>query len=87
MLFEIRKDKKGAPKQIEPSTLTKQQWQEKDLENYLRENLVNLVGGDLLMIGKSRPCQRAIIAWESSQTGGGWRTSSDGKTHQPSLAT
>jgi AraC family transcriptional regulator of adaptative response/methylated-DNA-[protein]-cysteine methyltransferase len=31
--------------------------------------------------------KRAIIAWESSQAGDRWQAVSDGKTHQPSLAT
>ena len=55
MLFEIQKDKTGKPKRVEASTLTAQGWKEKDLENYLRENLIHLIGADLMVIGQSRP--------------------------------
>jgi hypothetical protein len=57
MLFEIHKDKTGKPKRVEASTLTAQGWKEKDLENYLRENLIHLIGADLMVIGQSRPYQ------------------------------
>jgi hypothetical protein len=55
MLFEIKKNKTGKPERVEPSTLTEQGWREKDLENYLRDNLVHLIGDDLMVIGQSRP--------------------------------
>ncbi|MGD0208829.1 MAG: hypothetical protein ABSC89_14610 [Verrucomicrobiota bacterium] len=57
MLFKIKKDGKGIPQPIKTSSLTEQGWKEKDLENYLRENLVLLIGNDLMMIGQSRPYQ------------------------------
>lgn len=72
MLFEIRKDKSGAPKPIGASTLTKQQWSEKDLEDYLRENLVNLIGADLMMIGQSRPYQPETDLLALDQNGELW---------------
>jgi RecB family endonuclease NucS len=57
MLFKIQKDRKGTPKPIETSSLTEQGWKEKDLENYLRENLVHLISDDLMVISQSRPFQ------------------------------
>ena len=55
MLFEIRKNKTGKPKPLEVSSLSAQGWREKDLENYLRDNLIHLIGDDLMVIGQSRP--------------------------------
>lgn len=57
MLFKIQKDGKGIPKPIETSSLTKEGWKEKDLENYLRENLIHLISDDLMVISQSRPFQ------------------------------
>jgi RecB family endonuclease NucS len=57
MLFKIQKDGKGDPKPIETSSLTEQGWKEKDLENYLRENLAHLISDDLMVISQSRPFQ------------------------------
>lgn len=57
MLFKIKKDGKGIPQPIETSSLTEQGWKEKDLENYLRENLVHLISDDLMVISQSRPFQ------------------------------
>ncbi len=57
MLFKIKKDGKGIPQPIETSSLTEQGWKEKDLENYLRENLAHLISDDLMVISQSRPFQ------------------------------
>jgi hypothetical protein len=55
--YVVQKDGKGIPKPIETSSLTKEGWKEKDLENYLRENLIHLISGDLMVISQSRPFQ------------------------------
>lgn len=57
MIFEIHRNGKTAPKLVKTSSLTDQGWSEKDLENYLRENLPKLIGDDLMVIGQSRPFQ------------------------------
>jgi hypothetical protein len=57
MLFKIKKDGKGIPQLIETSSLTEQGWKEKHLENYLRENLAQLINDDLMVISQSRPFQ------------------------------
>jgi hypothetical protein len=43
MIFEIQKNGKAAPKPLKTSTLTEEGWNEKDLENYLRDNLPKLI--------------------------------------------
>ena len=57
MIFEIQRNGKAAPKPIKTSSLTDEGWNEKDLENYLRENLPKLISDDLMVIGQSRPYQ------------------------------
>ena len=57
MLFKIQKHGIGIPKPIETSSLTKEGWKEKDLENYLRETLIHLISDDLMVISQSRPFQ------------------------------
>lgn len=57
MLFEIKKNKSGKPRKVDTSTLSAQGWREKDLENYLRKNLIDLVSCDLWVLGQSRPYQ------------------------------
>jgi hypothetical protein len=57
MIFEIQRDGKAAPKPAKTSSLTEEGWKEKDLENYLRENLPKLISDDLMIINQSRPYQ------------------------------
>jgi hypothetical protein len=57
MIFEIQRNGKAAPKLVKTSSLTDEGWSEKDLENYLRENLPKLISDDLMVIGQSRPYQ------------------------------
>ena len=57
MIFEIQKDGKTSPKPVKTSSLTDEGWNEKDLENYLRDNLPKLISDDLMVIGQSRPYQ------------------------------
>jgi hypothetical protein len=57
MIFEIQRNGKVAPKLVKTSSLTDEGWSEKDLENYLRENLPELISDDLMVIGQSRPYQ------------------------------
>lgn len=57
MIFEIQRNGKAAPKPVKTSSLTDEGWDEKDLENYLRENLPVLISDDLMVIGQSRPYQ------------------------------
>jgi hypothetical protein len=53
MIFEIQRDGKAAPKPVKTSNLTDEGWNEKHLENYLRENLPTLISDDLMVVGQS----------------------------------
>jgi len=57
MIFEIQRNGKASPRLLRTSSLTEEGWNEKDLENYLRENLPKLISDDLMVIGQSRPYQ------------------------------
>src|SRR6266478_1580480 len=57
MIFEIQRNGKASPKPVKTSSLTDEGWNEKDLENYLRENLPMLISDDLMVVGQSRPYQ------------------------------
>jgi hypothetical protein len=57
MIYEIQRDGKVAPKLLKTSSLTEEGWNEKDLENYLRDNLPKLISDELMVIGQSRPYQ------------------------------
>ncbi|MFN2498083.1 MAG: hypothetical protein ABR557_03250 [Pyrinomonadaceae bacterium] len=57
MIFEIQRDKKGFPKPVQTSSLAEEGWIEKDLEDYLRDNLPKLISDDLMVIRQSKPYQ------------------------------
>jgi hypothetical protein len=57
MIFEIQRDGKAAPTPLKTCSLTDEDWNEKDLENYLRQNLPQLISDDLMVISQSRPYQ------------------------------
>jgi hypothetical protein len=57
MIFEIQRNRKARPRPVKTSSLTKEGWSEKDLENYLRENLPHLISDDLMVIRQSQPYQ------------------------------
>jgi hypothetical protein len=57
MIFEIQRDGKSAPSLVKTSTLTEEGWNEKDLENYLRQHLPDLISDDLMVVAQSRPYQ------------------------------
>jgi hypothetical protein len=57
MIFEIQRDGKTPPRPITTSSLTAEGWNEKHLENYLRQNLPALISDDLMVVAQSRPYQ------------------------------
>jgi len=60
MILRVSKRKGAPPQPIGPSTLQDEGWEEKDLENYLFENLPVLVGKELLVVGQSSPFQPEV---------------------------
>lgn len=61
MIYEIDKSRKQAPRPLDVSSLSDQGWREKDLENYLFEHLRELLSTDLMVIGQSKPGEKADL--------------------------
>src|SRR5438132_14175737 len=57
MIFKIQRNGDIPPKPVKTSSLTEEGWNEKDLENYLRDHLPKFISDDLMIIGQSRPYQ------------------------------
>jgi hypothetical protein len=61
MIYEVHKTRKRPPRPLDVSSLSDQGWREKDLENYLFEHLRNLLSTDLMVIGQSKPGEKADL--------------------------
>jgi len=61
MIYEIRKTRKQAPRPLDVSSLSEQGWREKDLEDYLFKHLPDLLSADLMVIGQSKPGEKADL--------------------------
>jgi len=61
MIYEIHKKGKEAPHALDVSSLSEQGWREKNLENYLFKHLRDLLSADLMVIGQSKPGEKADL--------------------------
>jgi hypothetical protein len=55
MIYEIGKTGDKKPRPLDTGDLAGQGWKEKDLENYLFNNLRDFLSSDLMLVSQSKP--------------------------------